>query len=107
MATKQDPLGTYRGKRDLTRTPEPPAGRKRRDRGRPRVVIPKPDAPTLPHDFPPEAPGLLKSWAVPKGPPTNPKDKRLAMPTEDHPLEYGQFEGLNPEGEYGAGSMIV
>jgi DNA ligase D-like protein (predicted 3'-phosphoesterase) len=106
MATKQDPLGPYRGKRDLTRTSEPSAGRKRRGRG-PRFVVHKHDATTLHYDFRLEAAGVLKSWAVPKGPSTNPKDKRLAMPTEDHPLDYVDYEGLIPEGQYGAGPVIV
>ena len=96
MANKQDPLGAYRGKRDLTRTPEPSAGRKRRGRKRPRFVVHKHDATTLHYDFRLEVAGVLKSWAVPKGPSTNPKDKRLAMPTEDHPLDYVDFEGLIP-----------
>jgi DNA ligase D-like protein (predicted 3'-phosphoesterase) len=107
MANKQDPLGAYRGKRDLGRTTEPSAGRKRRGGRRPRFVVHQHDATTLHYDFRLEAAGVLKSWAVPKGPSTNPKDKRLAMPTEDHPLDYADYEGVIPEGQYGAGPVIV
>ena len=109
MAKKhqKDTLGTYRDKRDFQRTPEPPAKGRRGSRKRPRFVVHQHDATTLHYDFRLEAAGVLKSWAVPKGPSTNPKDKRLAMPTEDHPLDYADFEGVIPEGQYGAGPVIV
>jgi DNA ligase D-like protein (predicted 3'-phosphoesterase) len=107
MANKREPLGDDRGKRDLGRTTEPPAGRKRRSGRGSRFVVHKHDATTLHYDFRLEAAGVLKSWAVPKGPSTNPRDKRLAMPTEDHPLDYFDFEGVIPEGQYGAGPVIV
>jgi DNA ligase D-like protein (predicted 3'-phosphoesterase) len=104
---KKDLLERYRQKRDFSETPEPSAKVAARRSKKPMFVIQKHDATRLHYDFRIEAEGVLKSWAVPKGPSTNPQDKRLAMPTEDHPMSYGRFEGLIPEGNYGAGPVIV
>ena len=98
----------YREKRDFRRTPEPKgSGRRRRRSSTPIFVIQQHAARSMHFDFRVEIDGVLKSWAVPRGPSTNPKDKRLAMPTEDHPMEYSDFEGVIPKGEYGAGPVIV
>jgi DNA ligase D-like protein (predicted 3'-phosphoesterase) len=102
----QDKLRAYKEKRDFQRTSEP-SGEHAQPSSKPIFVIQKHDARTLHYDFRLEVDGVLKSWAVPKGPSTDPSARRLAVPTEDHPLDYAGFEGVIPEGEYGAGTVMV
>jgi len=106
-------LATYRSKRDFRRSPEP-SGRGRsesaprlRKTGNPFFVIQEHDASTHHFDLRLEVEGVLRSWAVPKGPSTDPREKRLAVAVESHPLDYADFEGVIPEGEYGGGTVIV
>src|SRR5256885_13070622 len=106
MAKRPDRLKAYRSKRDFKKTREP-AGVKRVSGRKLRYLIQKHAARREHYDFRLEWDGALMSWAVPKGPSENPDDKRLAIHVEDHPIEYGGFEGTIPEGEYGGGTVML
>lgn len=107
-APKKSKLSSYQSKRSFNKTPEPKGVvKKRTQKKKPIFVIQRHDASHLHYDLRLEIDDVLVSWAVPKGPSTNPRIKRLAIQTEDHPMEYATFEGNIPEGEYGGGSVMV
>ncbi len=100
-------LTKYKTKRDFKKTTEPAGKKKRASSKRLKFVIQQHASRAMHYDFRIEIDGVMVSWAVPKGPSLNPKTKRLAIMTEDHPIEYNKFEGIIPKGEYGAGAVIV
>lgn len=100
-------MKSYNEKRDFSKTREPKDTPSKKRNKKPIFVIQKHDATNLHYDFRLEIEGTLKSWSVPKGPSTNPSVKRMAIPTEDHPLAYADFEGVIPQGEYGGGTVMI
>lgn len=99
-------LSLYKKKRDFSQTPEPVSAETKQE-GKLIFVVQRHKATRLHYDFRLEMNGVLKSWAIPKGPSMNPKDRRLAMMVEDHPIDYANFKGIIPEGNYGAGIVEI
>jgi len=106
-AGADDRLEAYRARRRSGKSPEPEGRRRRSSRTARIFVVQEHQASTHHFDFRIEVDGVLKSWAVPKGPSTDPRDRRLAVAVEDHPLDYADFEGVIPADQYGGGAVIV
>lgn len=107
MSARQPPLSEYNRRRDFSKTREPKGKAAPARKGKKRFLVQKHDATRLHYDFRLEWGGVLKSWAVTRGPSLNPEDKRLAVRTEDHPMAYGDFEGTIPEKQYGGGTVML
>ena len=107
MAKRADPLATYNRNRDFAKTAEPSGREAVPPSKRLRYVIQKHAATRLHYDFRLELDGVFKSWAVTRGPSLDPRERRLAVEVEDHPLDYGDFEGTIPEGQYGGGTVML
>jgi bifunctional non-homologous end joining protein LigD len=107
MIEQNDALSEYNSRRDFAKTPEPPGKRGRKKTKTLRFLVQKHAARRLHYDLRLELDGVLKSWAVPRGPSVDPGDKRLAVRTEDHPLSYGDFEGVIPAEQYGGGTVML
>lgn len=107
MKKAKTDLKTYKAKRDFSKTPEPKTSKKSVALRHPVFVVQEHYASHKHFDFRLEIDGVLASWAVPKGISSDPQEKHLAIPTEDHPMDYATFEGIIPEGNYGAGTVMV
>jgi bifunctional non-homologous end joining protein LigD len=107
MVRKKNCLKEYKKKQRFDKTPEPKDAKSKKHNNTPIFVIQKHNSRQLHYDFRLEDNGILKSWALPKGPTIDPEERHLAVQTEDHPLDYANFEGKIPEGEYGTGDVII
>ena len=107
MSTDADKLASYQAKRNFSKTAEPSGKASIQRAGHQRFIVQNPSASRLHYDLRLEVNGVFKSWAATKGPSLDPRDKLLAVEVDDHPLDYGDFEGTIPKGEYGGGTVML